>query len=252
MNYAWNFCRRSVSDYISLEFAFASLRQQSGAWSSAATRTFFGDNTRHNRAQHTSAHTNGKARRLLSGQGVVAFPPLLFPRSPVKLTSAARYHRRRLRQSRISSREQVWKLIARSNDASGMEYGGSFATKALISDYVEAKPTIEVVFIARYYIVSIFSRPLSVDLQIRLTSRVTGIFHAHANRSRVTRQKFYRLLKERQGTCCCGRNASRPPFSDRHRYLNAEKAWLPLWGKKGSFAMAIMSPWRRRRRRYQK
>jgi len=128
MNYAWNFCRRSVSDYISLEFA--SLRQQSGAVKLCATRTFFGDNTRHNRAQHTSAHTNGKARRLLSGQRVVAFPPLvLFPRScvPVKLTSAALSSSSSSSSSSFSGNlrftcESKWKL---ANDASGMEHAES-------------------------------------------------------------------------------------------------------------------------------
>jgi len=53
-----------------------------------------------------------------------------------------------------------------------------------------------------------------------------------------------------RGTCRHGVKTS--PGRHSRRYLTAEKAWLPLWGKKGSFAMAIMSPWRRRRRRYQK
>jgi len=45
--------------------AFVSLpREPSAAAELRATRTFFGDNTRHNRARRTSAHTNGVARRL--------------------------------------------------------------------------------------------------------------------------------------------------------------------------------------------
>jgi len=45
--------------------AFVSLlREPSGAVKLRATRTFFDDNTRHNRARRTSAHTNGMARRL--------------------------------------------------------------------------------------------------------------------------------------------------------------------------------------------
>jgi len=39
---------------------YVSLREPSGAAEVRATRTFFDDNTRHNRARHTSAHTNGE------------------------------------------------------------------------------------------------------------------------------------------------------------------------------------------------
>lgn len=58
-----------------------------------ATRTFFGDNTRHNRARHTSAHTNGETHIDFSGQRVVATLSLsssfhAFVRQPVKLTSS--------------------------------------------------------------------------------------------------------------------------------------------------------------------